>query len=556
MAKRTRQRASHLSVALIIVLCCPGTWAAPASPETKPPPVNLNDFDAVRAFGLEKFEAGKYKAADKYLNIARTLALADTANPEKLLSVLHDLGVLHEQRGLYWQAYRDYNQIYTARSRTKGPDDRKLAAILINLGRVNYLLGNLPQARQELEEAHEILQKLNDESPLKARALWNLAQINLNYGQLSQAKAEAEEALALSKKQDNPKNLQTCRSLLSLAKQQLMSGQLLKAEESVRQASAIAVDSSQESSLARADCLDTCAQIYLNEGRTDQALSVEEEAAGIRERFLGPEHPATAEAFATLAIIAIAQKDYAAARAFLERSATIVDNRFGPDSITAARILAIKGTCAKLQGVNDEAKTSFSKSSDIVFKQAATDNPAIRTLYDLNVAFAPPSSPKQGFWDMGGKPQKPSTFSDPLSRCLYYLITDGAIVKMEEVPETTPPQDAPLPSAGAPKGGESAPPAAAPVVPMKVALDTKVLWLIGAVTVPIFLLVLFFVYKNFFGAVGSSSKRPPRRPGGKQQGDPAQAENAPAGEGPESSKLMGRFVDEGKVNKRWDNMNQ
>lgn len=540
-----------LLVTFLFALSFPSVTSAVES--DKNATVNLNDWAAVRALGLEKLKALKLKSADKYLNIARTLAGKKSTSSDEFNTSVLDLARLDEVRGRYWQALHEYNQVYSNLSQKPGSaDDSKVAGLLADQGRINYLLGDLPQARMQLEQALVAFNKLNDQSLKKAQLLQDLCQVHLDFALFDRARGEANQALELSQKLSGAKSLETCQSLISLARTQLFAGQLVEAENYIRQAMAIAVDNSRMASLSRANCLDTCAQIYLNEGRSAQALTVEEEALALRQKILGQDHPSTGECLMTLAIISIAQKDFSSAKVFLEKAMTIAQDRFGQDSAKVAKVLAIQGTCAQREGSGDQAKDSFSKASAITNKLSELDNPLVKNLRSL----VPGNSDAgQAFWQ--GKKSDTSFAIDPLARCITSLLNKGVIEPLEPPkgpqsvlatvaepspqPTANPHPQVPGPSQDSLNGNLK-----------KIKFDRKYVWGAGIIILPIIVLVLYSVFANFFRSLKSSVRRPERRGPGKAAGNPSQnGSDKPAGkEG--SSPLMSRFVDEDKVNKMWD----
>jgi tetratricopeptide (TPR) repeat protein len=538
---------------LVTFLCAfssPSVSGATES-DSKAPPVNLNDWAAVRALGLAKLDALKLKSADKYLNIARTLAAKKSTSSEEFFTSMLDLARLDEIRGRYWPACREYDQVYTNLSQKPGSaDDVKGAGLLADLGRLNYILGDLPQARMKLEQALVVFNKANDQSLKKAQLLRDLCQVHLDFALFDRARSEAEQALQLSQKLAGSKSLETCQSLISLARVELFSAQLAQAENYIRQAMAIAVDNSRAASLARANCLDTCAQIYLSEGRSAQALTLEEEALAIRQKILGEDHPSTGESLITLAVISIAQKDYSSAKVFLEKATTIAQDRFGPESAKAAEVLAIQGTCTQREGSSDQAKESFDKASTIAHKLSDLDNPLVKNLRSL---VPEKSDPSQAFWQ--SKKSDTSFAIDPMARCITCLLNKGTI----EAPEPPKQPQSVLATVAepSPQATAAAPQASGPSQDSinsnlkKIKYDRKFLWIAGIIVIPIVVLVFVTIFSNFFRSLKSSVRRPERRAPGKAANASQNAgEDGATKEG--STPLMGRYVDENKVNKMWD----
>jgi tetratricopeptide (TPR) repeat protein len=489
---------------------------------------------------MARLVSGKYKAAERYLNLARSLAQKDLSKPDKYLSTLEDLGALHEARGRYWQAYRDYDEVLTARCKdTKGQSDEKLAKALDQTGRINYLLGNLTIARQQLTEATDMFGKLTGRSLAEGRALNDLSRINLDFDQIDAARSEAEHAFEINEKLAGPKSLEACQSLIRLSQCALSASRFEQAEKILSKAMLIATGTSREATLARAECLDNCAKIYLNEGRVNEALSVGQEALALREQLCGKEHPLTSESLTALAIVYLGEKDFASAAALLQRSLEITEDQFGLDSVRAAKLRLLQGTSASMQGSKEEAKLYFSKAREAVNKIADKDDPEAKRLMALNSSFTQATG---GFWEdlkakvgksMGLK-KDASRLTDPSSRSVQSLITQGAIKRLEEAP---PPQAT---SDDSFKMGPSA------------------LWGLALIAIPIVVVLCFAGFSIALRSF-SYSLTFDRHTARKQANLDDVAKPSDKAESTAPSKFISRFTDSDssrKVNKFWEDLNQ
>jgi hypothetical protein len=543
----TKTAPSDLKAGSVETKTAPGDLKE-ATVELKTPPADLNDWAAVRTYGLSKLDAGKLKAAAKYLNMAHSLAEKKSIHSDEFLSSSEDLARLDEARGRYWQASGGYNQVFTELSQKPNSEANvKVAVLQADIGRLNYLLGDLPQARMQLEKALVAFNKLNDQSLEKARALRDLCQVHLEYGLFGRARSEAKQALALSEKLAGSKSLDACESLISLAKTEMFTAQLDQAELYIRQALAIPVDNSRKVSLERANCLDACAQIYLDEGRSAQALTLEEEALAIRQKLCGEDHPATLECLMTLAIISIAQKDYDSAKVFLEKGMAIAQDRFGQDSAKAARVLAIQATCAKSKGSSDDAKTNFTKASEIANKLSVVDNPVVKNLRDLTSGS---SDAVQSLWP--SKKSEDNYPLDPLSRCISCLLTKGQIDRPIAPKQTEPePEETQTIAQSQTESQAQAPATTSPqkAAPFKLKMDWIILFGLATIIIPVMLFVVF----SKLSAPKTTVNRLQRRGSAKgQEAAPTNESSETTGDQDGSGQLMSRHLDGNKVNKFWD----
>lgn len=524
----SRSAYHKMSRALLISLSA--AMFAGALAESTPETNDLNSIDWKTAYdlGIAKIEAGKFKGAEKYLSIARTLALKDTKNPDKYLTTLEQLAAAREARGHYWKAYQTCQELAEALQKS-GPAQGmvRLGKTLTQLGRIDYLLTNLQQAQDELIVAAEMFARLPKRSCNEAQTLCELSRVDLDLGELDSAKSKAQAARKISESLAKPDDISTSQCLLRQARCELLLGQPALAERLIAEAIVAASHTkSRQATLTRAECLETCAQIYLNENRLGDALAVEQEAVAIRQDLCGQNHPLTADALGNLATISIAQKNFSDAHAYLDQALEIMTDQFELDSPQIAKFRKIQGDCAMAEGKPEEAKICFSKSQEALSKQFRRHNVHLNGFEDLNRSCAEVS---EGFWaTLWGKVRgildSNSQLLDPQDRNnkgLGQLFSNNnSMVKDDPSNHTT---------TGTFK------------------LDPKTIWVTAVIVIPMLLAMAITMIKSFLGMVRNNSN-------GEQTVSSAATQSASEQKITSSSSgLRNRFVDpSNQVNRLWD----
>ena len=105
-----------------------------------------------------------------------------------------NLGMVHKERGEYWDAIEQFSRALTTLEAEQGPDNATVGIALINLGAVWQDTGESTRALTTLRRASEVL---GPEHPDRRHALHNIAVALRDLGQCEQALGSAQQAIDL-----------------------------------------------------------------------------------------------------------------------------------------------------------------------------------------------------------------------------------------------------------------------------------------------------------------------------------------------------------------------
>ena len=273
-----------------------------------------------------------------------------------------------------------------------GTDEPALAELMSRLGLFRAARADLGRARELLERALALRERIFGDHPDTAKAADNLASVILAQGDPAAARPHARRALALRERllpEDHPdlgaslgNGALVMRALGSLATARQMTERALAIFETalggghpttVRMQGNLALVLMElgeaQAALPLCEAVLRARETLLGEDHAETALALHNlaharheagqlaaartaygKALALRERLFGPDHPETAQTLANLAGLDADEGDLDGARARLERVRTVQEAAFGPGHPLVAATLCNIGALARRSG--------------------------------------------------------------------------------------------------------------------------------------------------------------------------------------------------------------
>ena len=294
-----------------------------------------------------------------------------------------ELAKLNEQFGLlYEQArYRDaiavVEKALAIRKRQVGADHQDVGNLLVNLGELHRLAGDLQQAEPLFLQALAILEKaLGPAHPMVATVLNNLGALHLQLGDLAGAEPYLRKAMIILENvlgPDDP-NVQTLR--LNLAQVLGARGDLDGAEALDRQAIARLEKRGPDDPML-ATGLNNLAAVLLQKADFAQALPLMQRVVKMMEKAHGPNHPQVAVACNNLAEGWAARGEPGQAQPLYERALQILQAKLGAKHPDVAQILSNLGQLYAARGDKGRARAYHDKALEVREAALGPEHPAV-----------------------------------------------------------------------------------------------------------------------------------------------------------------------------------
>lgn len=310
-------------------------------------------------------------------------ALAQDADAAELEKLNERFGQLYEQ-ARYSEAIAVVEKALAIRKRQVGPDHVDIGNLLVNLGELHRLAGDLRGAEPLFLQALAILEKaLGPAHPMVATVLNNLGALHLQMGDLAGAEPYLRRALGVLEKAlgpDHP-NLATLR--LNLAQVLGARGDLAGAEALDRQALATLEKTRGPDDPAVATALNNLAAVLLQRADFARAMPLLERALKSMEKAHGPDHPQVAISLNNLAEAWSARGEPGKAQPLYERALTILSKALGQKHPDVAQVLANLGLLHQSRGDKGRAQAYFAKSLEIREAALGPEHPAVAESLNL-----------------------------------------------------------------------------------------------------------------------------------------------------------------------------
>jgi tetratricopeptide (TPR) repeat protein len=360
-----------------LVLLALGLWilACPASS------VEDDDPDALNQQVNQLIEQGKYREA---IPIAeRAVEVSKRAlGPEhrKTADALNDLGFLFQRIGDYAKAEPPYQEALRIRRKVLGPEDPDTAESLNNLGELYQDMGESARAEPLYQEALRIRQRvLGPEHPGTAQSLNNLASLYQDAAEYAKAEPLYQEAHRICQKVFGPEHSDTATSLSNLGELYEDMGEYAKAGPLLQEALWVRQKVLGPEHPDTANSLNNLASLYEAMGEYAKAEPLYQEALRIRQKVLGPEHPETANSLNNLALLYQDMVEYAKAEPLYQEALRIRRKVLGPEHPSTANSLNNLASLYKHIGEYAKAEPLYQEALRIRQKVSGQEHPDTAT---------------------------------------------------------------------------------------------------------------------------------------------------------------------------------
>lgn len=308
--------------------------------------------------------------------------------PEVQARLMHTIGAVYQNLGLYDQADTLVTGALGLREATLGPDDPQVAQSLIQKAWLLREEGLTEEALPLVERALEIQRAAYGEKhPDMNTTLYHLASIAEELGDNETAIERFREVLRLDEELLGPRHPKVPESMNNLAIALSMHGEFDEAErlyrESLRLNREIHGDDHPEVATSAANL----SNLLFNFGKRDEGLALAEEAYDTRKRVLGPEHPHTAIAAGNLGIKYFGLQRYDEAERLLQESLRVKQSSNGERHPSTAHGWILLGLAQLGRDDATAAEASYAQALSIYREVMPAGHHTIaRALYGLGSA--------------------------------------------------------------------------------------------------------------------------------------------------------------------------
>jgi tetratricopeptide (TPR) repeat protein len=275
-------------------------------------------FNAELARGLRAYKDKDYAQAEKVYTAMLAEARAARAEPDRVASLLNNLGTVHLATGRYKQARESHTQAMRLKEAHWGKESATVAVSIHNLADVALAEKKLDEAAQLLERAVAIREKaLGPRDPRVAETMEAWAGALCGGGRHGDAAAALERAIP------------------------------------IRQAQEEASEEDLDLVLPLMDRVGAC---HAHAGDHPATRAALERALRRRERTLGMEDPAIADTLCGLAATYAAEGSWEKARPLLRRALVIRERALGPEAPGVTAVLEQLAESLEKSGRGEEAK--------------------------------------------------------------------------------------------------------------------------------------------------------------------------------------------------------
>ena len=299
---------------------------------------------------------------------------------EEAGQLLNEIGSYLHDRAAYTKAELLYQQAFTIKEKTLGPEHSDIPKSLNNLAELYFDQGQYKQAEPLFQRALNVTEKiLGPEHSNVAQCLNNLAALHYKQGHYLQAKPLFQRALTIREKalgSDHPELATTLNNLALLYKSQ---GYYTEAEPLYQQARAIIEKALGPDHPNLASTLNNLAGLYISQGRYAEAEPLYQQALVITEKALEPDHPGLAALLNNLASLYKSQSRYTEAEPLYQQARVIKEKALGPDHPELAITLDNLAGLYAGQDRYAEAELLYQQALAIEEKALGPDHPELAT---------------------------------------------------------------------------------------------------------------------------------------------------------------------------------
>ena len=260
------------------------------------------------------------------------------------------LGSLHSREGKQKEAIAELQRAVDQGRAALGPDDTRIATMLVTLGVALRNSGQLTEARSRLQEALGIVErKLGPMHPVVANTLYQLSSIHRRLGNFDLAWDTALRALAAREAVFGAGGLPVARSLNGLGILLQEQARYRDAEPYLRRALAIFLSTVGPDHPDTAAVMNNLANAVMN-WDPGEAQRLRRRALAIQQKSLGAEHPEVANTESNLAATEFTLAHYPEALSQVNRAISIREKQGGPGTGALANDCDLHGEILEAMG--------------------------------------------------------------------------------------------------------------------------------------------------------------------------------------------------------------
>jgi serine/threonine protein kinase len=308
-----------------------------------------------------------------------------TNDPELQAQMMHVMGDVYDNLGLYPRAQSLQQQSMEIRQRVLGPEDPETLQSMNSLATVLAHEGHYAEAEKLDRETLDIRRRvLGPEHPDTLRAMNNLAILTDHEGHYAGAEKLDRETLDIRRRVLGPDHADTLGSINNLANVLKDEGHYAEAEKLYRETLDIRRRVLGPEHPDTLTAMNNLANDLTREGHYPEAEKLYLESLDIRRRILGPEHPDTLTAMNNLANFMDQEGHYAEAEKLNRETLDIRRRVLGPehpDTLVSMNGLA---TAMYHEGHYAEAEKLYRETLDIRRRVLGPEHPdTLKLMNDL-----------------------------------------------------------------------------------------------------------------------------------------------------------------------------
>ncbi|MCA9656192.1 MAG: serine/threonine protein kinase [Myxococcales bacterium] len=261
----------------------------------------------------------------EWIAIAEALLHRIGGDPGFEIGLTNTLAIIAIRQGRFDEAQSLFERL-VEKQRARDPESPNLAVALMNLGGAHAERRDYDRAREYMEQAAELTERLLGPLHPSMTSLWaNLAAICVMQGRYEEAKVELRRALELQRKVLGERHPEVARSLVSLAVVERNLGDPVESERLHRQALEIRREKHGNDHPEVAESLRNLAHAVWDQGRDEEAIDLVREAEEIASRRLEPGHYEHGLNLTMLASLLVYAERYEEALEAAQRAIAVLD---------------------------------------------------------------------------------------------------------------------------------------------------------------------------------------------------------------------------------------
>jgi eukaryotic-like serine/threonine-protein kinase len=297
-------------------------------------------------------------------------------DPELQAQMMHVMGDVYDNLGLYSRATSLEQQAVEIRKRVLGPENPDTLKSENNLAVLLAREGRYPQAEQLARETLDVSRRvLGPDNPLTLGSMSNLAILLDHEGHLEEAEQLDRQTLDVSRRVLGPEHPNTLKSMSTLANVVWHEGKYADAEKLDRETLDIRRRVLGPDHPDTLNTMNNLANVLDDEGHFADAEKLYRETLDIQRRVLGPEHPVTLGSMSNLANALDNQGQYAEAEKLCRESLDIRRRVLGPEHPNTLESMTNLADVLAHEGKYDEAEKLDREALDIRERTLGPDHP-------------------------------------------------------------------------------------------------------------------------------------------------------------------------------------